>query len=97
MNTFTYRDLMRVDGSVNRATFDAILASRVQAEINLALCVAAGIMCPRHVDFATVENWRADTAATVNPALVSATERRQIARNERIRLLDWVIARTVRT
>ena len=88
----TYLDLLHPDGSRNEAAFAAILASRIAAETNLALCVAAGLSIPRGTPLDGVRAARAALAATVDPALVSTAQRERIAAHERAELDAWVAA-----
>jgi hypothetical protein len=90
MPSATYLDLLHPDGSRNEAAFATILASRVAAETNLALCVAAGLSISRGIPLGHVRAARAALAATVDPALVSPTQRERIAAHERAELDAWV-------
>lgn len=71
----TYHDLLNADGSVNRAVYSAILAAKVDDAVNLALCTAARLRVPKGTPYSEVEKVRAALAATVDPSLVSQSER----------------------
>lgn len=88
---FAYGDLLNADGSCNVAAFHWILARRIAADINVALCVAAGMRCPRNIPFggATTE-WRAKATAGIDPALVSPAERERIAEHHGAEMLELV-------
>lgn len=78
-----YRDLLHTDSTVNRAAFDAILDLNTAHEINLALCVDAGLHCPARVPYAEVRRWYATEAAKLDPSSLSIEQRREIARTQR--------------
>lgn len=86
----SYLDLLRPDGAVDRAAFDAILHRRIEAEVNLRLCVAAGKFAPHRLALGEIRAWRAEQAGRIDPARVSQAERERIARQERAALEDWV-------
>jgi hypothetical protein len=87
-----YLDLLAPDGTVDRAVFDAILQSRIAAEINLRLCVAAGLFAPHCLPLGEARAWRAQEARRLDRALVPPAERARIACQERSALEDWVAA-----
>jgi hypothetical protein len=88
----TYLDLLNPDGLRNAAAFAEILARRIAAEINLRLCVAAGLFAPRHLSLGEISAWRREAAAGLDPALVPQAERDAIAAHERAELDQWVRA-----
>jgi hypothetical protein len=88
----TYLDLLHPDGTVNRAAFDAILQSRIAAEIDLRLCGAAGKFAPAMLPLGEVRAWRAAQAKRIDPATVPQAERARIAAEQRAALAAWVMA-----
>ena len=88
----TYLDLLHPDGSVNRAAFNAILKSRIAAEIDLRLCLAIGKFAPASVPLGEIRAWRAAQAKDIDPAQVAPDERARIARQEHAALSAWVVA-----
>ena len=88
----TYLDLLHPDGTVNRAAFDTILKSRIAAEIDLRLCLAAGKFAPARVPLGEIRTWRAAQAKQVDPAQVPPDERTRIAGQEHAALSAWVAA-----
>jgi hypothetical protein len=88
----TYLDLIHPDGSPNRAAFEAILQSRIAAEIDLRLCLAVGKFAPASVPLGEIRAWRAVQAKHVDPAQVPPDERIRIARQEHAALTAWVVA-----
>jgi hypothetical protein len=89
---FTYLDLLNGDGTRNEAAFAAILASRIEAEINLALCGAARVFVPKGTPLGAVQAWRREAAAGLDPTLVSRAERDRIVAHEHAELTAWVAA-----
>lgn len=87
-----YLDLLNPDGSRNQAAFDAILASRINAEVALRLCLADGKRAPRGLSFAEARIWRSAVAAHIDPSLVPQSERDRIAEEHRLDLEEWVLA-----
>src|SRR5690349_6581971 len=88
----TYLDLLHPDGTMNRAAFAAILQSRIAAEIDLRLCLAAGRFAPASVPLGEIRAWRAAEARRIDPAHVPPDERARIARQEHAALSAWVAA-----
>jgi len=88
----TYLDLLHSDGAVNRAAFEAILRSRIAAEIDLRLCLAAGKFAPARIPLGEARAWRKSQAKHVDPALVPPDERARIAGQEHAALTAWVVA-----
>lgn len=88
----TYLDLLHPDGTVNRAAFEAILKSRIAAEIDLRLCLAAGKFAPASIPLGEIRAWRAAQAKAVDPAQIAPEERARIARQEHAALTAWVVA-----
>jgi len=88
----TYLDLLHPDGAVNRAAFEAILRSRIAAEIDLRLCLAAGKFAPARIPLGEARAWRKSQAKHVDPALVPPDERARIAGQEHAALTAWVVA-----
>ena len=85
----TYLDLLHPDGAVNRAAFEAILRSRIAAEIDLRLCLAAGKFAPARIPLGEARAWRKSQAKHVDPALVPPDERARIAGQEHAALTAW--------
>jgi len=88
----TYLDLLRPDGTVNRAAFAAILKSRIAAETDLRLCLAAGKFAPASIPLGEIRAWRAAQAKHVDPTQVPPDERTRIAGQEHAALTAWVVA-----
>src|SRR5258708_1416199 len=88
----SYLDLLHPDGTVNRAVFDAILQSRIAAEIDLRLCVSAGLFAPHRLPLGEARAWRAEQAKRIGPARVTPSERARIAHQEHAALEAWVQA-----
>jgi len=88
----TYLDLLHPDGSVNRAAFEAILRSRIAAEVDLRLCGAAERFAPATLSLGAVRAWRAAQAEHIDPACVPPQERARIAVEQRAALAAWVAA-----
>lgn len=91
-NRPTRLSILNPDGSVNRKAFDAVLASRIEAEINLQLCSAARLFVPSTIPYGDVEHWRAECVRQFQLGPVSAAEREKIEKYERAELEDWVAA-----
>lgn len=82
------RDLIRADGSLNRAAFEGIVAVRTEYEINLALCVDNGIRPPRHINLANVAAWRAAQVALLHLDTLSDREQADIENRVRDQTMD---------
>src|SRR5215470_9606248 len=87
-----YLDLLTPDGAVDRLTFEAILKSRIAAEVDLRLCVAARLHAPRELSLGDVRAWRALQTRRLDPDLVPPGERARIACEERAALAAFVAA-----
>ena len=90
--TLSYLDLLDAGGARNEAAFAAILARRIGAETDRALCIAAGLSAPHDIAPGEIQAWRRDTAAGLDPSLVGEAERDRIAARAASALEDWVRA-----
>lgn len=63
MTTFSYHDLLKSDGSLNRIAVREIAAARAAFERNLAICVDSGIRAPDRLLYAEVRPFYAREAA----------------------------------
>lgn len=86
----TYFDLLHPDGSVNWVAFEEILARRSLHEINLQLCVAAGLHCPREVPFGECAAWYAKMRREMKLGPLPDADRNLIVRQQRDALLEFV-------
>lgn len=91
---FTYLDLLNPDGTRNRAAFDAILDSRVVAEINSRLCTTAGLWPPK-IPLGDVRAWQAATVKLHGLGPLPNDEVRRITKEQRVALDGWVQAMQV--
>lgn len=88
-NTPSYLDLLRPDHTVDLSVYAALLAVKVEQEVNLRLCVRERLMVPRHMRLGEIHEWRAaqvkERGLTIDPA-----ERVRVEGYERAELDEWI-------